>query len=155
MKRLIYALPILISLTFVSCSEQAPSEKPKEVKPIVEKPLLEREPVVNDYFEIMNEIIDEYMNVTETVLNTLEKLDKKELDYMETLTSTQDLLVSWNKLSELETSFEKQEDLKTSIEKKLNARDIAEFTVMYSKTLERFNELSARIQESDLNKYLK
>lgn len=155
MKRLIYLLPILASLSFVSCSEDAPSEKPKKEKEAEVKPLIEREPVVKDYFETMNEVIEEYMNVTETTLNTLEKLDKNELGYVETLSATQDLLVSWNKLNELEASFENQEDLKTTIEKKLNAGDIAEFTAMYAKSMERFNELSKRIEESDLNKYLK
>lgn len=156
MKRLMYVLPLTLTMLTVSCSgKEAPegendaTEQQEEVKPLVE-----REPEVKDYLDITKEMVDEYVTVGENLLTTMEKLDAGELGMLESATAVQELLESWDAIDELSHSLEQQEGLKKSIEKKLNKKDMIEFTGMYLETIQRMDSLRQRIESSDLNKYL-
>ncbi len=151
----LFALPIFGLLLFTSCSEDAPAEDTgttEEEQPA--KPLVEREPEVKEYFEVMNGIIEEYLNVGETLLTSAEKLDAGDLGLIESATAIQDLLESWDALDELEESLGQQGTIKENIESKLNAKDALEFADMYNKSLQRVDSLAQRLDSLDLEKYL-
>lgn len=153
MKTVIYFLPLVLFIGMTSCSEDAQKEVKTEKKEPL-KPLVERDPEVKDYFESMNEMIDEYIVVGETVLTTLEKLDSGKLGYLETAATVQGLLENWQTIDTLQVRINAQEDLKGLIEERLNPKDLAEFAAMYTKTQSRFNEFLMRLEGSDLKKYI-
>ncbi len=155
MKKLWIAFPMVAVLILGACTEDAP-EKVKEAPATVEAPLplIDRDADVKDYFETMNELVDEYVTLGETILNSLENLDSGKMGYLEMAAAGQDLLESWNKIDVITESIEAHEDLKTTIESKLNPKDVLEFTEMYEQTVARVTALSERIAASDLNKYL-
>ena len=146
--------PVMATLILASCSEEA-AEETNETTQEQQKPLIEREPEVKDYLETMNEMIDEYIGITETLLNTVEDLDAGELNYLESALAAQTVMESWEKLEELEESLEQQEGLQEQIEKRLNGEDIKEFAMMCTETLARLQEVEKRIENSSLQKYLK
>lgn len=143
----------MATLILASCSEEAPKETNETEQEV--KPLLEREPEVKDYIETLDEMVDEYIEITETLLTTVEDLDAGKLDYLASAVAVQTVMESWEALEELEESLEQQESLQDQIEKRLNAKDIQEFAGMVALKLEKMKEVEKRIEESSLNKYLK
>ena len=157
LRLLLLALPMFGLLLFTSCSDNADADgeaDAAEEKEVVEKPLEEREPEVKEYFEVMNGIIEEYLNAGETLISTAEKLDAGDLGLLESATAIQDLLEAWDSLDELEESLGQQGTIKENIEAKLNPKDALEFANMYSASLERMEELATRLDNLDLEKYL-
>lgn len=154
MRKLIYVLPIALTFTMMSCSENEAAENETPKAKVEEKPLIERNEEVKDYFETLNEMIDEYISVADNVLTAFEQLESGDIDVLKAVTVTQELLTSWENIEELNHSLSQQEDMKAVIEKKLNAKDITEFATMYGETVARIDSLNQRIQESDLNKYI-
>ena len=128
-------------------------EKTEEEKP--EKPLVEREPEVKEYFEVMNGMIEEYLNVGESLISLAEKLDSGDVGLLEYAGVAQELLESWDELDELEESLDQQGTIKENIEAKLNPKDALEFADMYTASLTRIDSLTQRIENLDLEKYLK
>lgn len=150
------AMPLFGLLLFTSCSEEAPAKEEEvtteETQPV--KPLVEREPDVKEYFEVMNGMIEEYLNVGETLMTTAENLESGDLGLLESATAIQNLLESWDELDELQESLGQQGTIKENIEAKLNAKDALEFADMYSASVQRIDSLTQRLQNMDLQKYL-
>lgn len=155
MKKILIALPMLGILAMTACTEEAPKKLEKEEKVVTPpKPLDERDTEVRDYFVTMNEIVDAYVTVGETVMTTVEQLESGKLGYLESAAAAQELLESWSKIEAINTSLEAHEDLKKTIEKKLNPKDVLEFTQQYGEVMERLKALTDRMAKSDLKKYL-
>ena len=154
MKKLIYILPLALTVTLFSCSNNENTEEETPKKEVEVKPLIERDEEVKDYFETLNDMIDEYINVADNILKAYEELESGDIDVLKAISVTQDLLTSWENIEELNHSLGQQEDMKSVIEKKLNAKDVMEFTTMYSETIARIDSLNQRIQDSNLQKYI-
>jgi len=155
MKRILIALPMLGLLAISACSEDAPKTVAKEEKVITPpKPLIERDADVRDYFDTMNEMIDAYIAVGETMLTTLEQLDSGKLGYLESAAAAQGLLESWSKIEAMTTEMQEHEDIKKTIESKLNPKDVLEFTQQFEDVMARLKALTDRMEESSLNKYI-
>lgn len=155
--RLVFvALPLLGMFLFTSCSEDAASDDSEVVveKEEEQKPLEEREPEVKAYFEVMNGIVEEYLNVGETLIAAAEKIDAGDLGLLESASAVQDLLGAWDALDELEESLGQQGTIKENIEAKLNPKDALEFAQMYTASIARMEELATRLDDLDLEKYL-
>jgi hypothetical protein len=155
LRLLLLALPMLTLLFTTSCSEDPADSKDdavEEEKPL--EPLVDREPEVKEYFKVMNNVIEEYLDAGETLISTMENLESGKLGLLESAAAVQDLMESWESIEELEGSLEKQGTVKENIEAKLNAKDMLEFKDMYSESITRMDELAKRIEDLDLTKYL-
>jgi hypothetical protein len=141
---------VLIGCSDSSSETEAAGTEKQEPK----KPLVEREPEVKAYFEVMNTIIDEYLTVGETVLNSVEKLDSGDLGLLESAAAVQELYESWEEIEELEKALEQQGTIKENIESKLTPKDMLEFKEMYQGSATRIEALVKRLEEVDYEKYL-
>lgn len=147
---------VCMVIALVGCSDSTTeTEKSKTEIQEEKKPLVEREPEVKAYFEVMNTIIEEYLTVGETVLNSVEKLDSGDLGLLESAAAVQELSESWEEIEELEKSLEQQGTIKENIESKLTPKDMLEFKEMYQNSAKRIEDLVKRLEEVDYKKYLK
>jgi len=153
---LFVALPLLSVFILTGCSEETPeTEEPKVEEEKPKEPLIEREPEVKEYFEVYNDVVDEYITVGETILSTVESLDSGDLGLLETAAAAQELYESWDKLEDLNKALEQQGTIKENIEANLNPKDILEFKNMYEESYNRVEDLIKRVEAIDYDKYLK
>jgi len=153
---LIIGLPLFAFVTLYSCSEDSSNkEETTKEKKEEQKPLVERNEDVKEYFEVLNDIIGEYMDVAETTLTILEKLDSGKLNVMDAAVASGELVESMSELEELNESLTQQGTIKENVEAKLNAKDLIKFNKMYSESLVRVDSLSARLDSLDIEAYLK
>ncbi len=154
---ILLALPMCALLVFTGCSSDETGGNDDETKTEEEKPkepLADRDPQVKEYFKVLNEVINEYLTVSETTLGIVEKLDEGELNLIDAASATAQLLESMDAIQELEESLEQQGTIKENIEKNLNAKDIMEFTEMYTESLSRMDSITKRLEEVDVTSYL-
>lgn len=151
---LFIGLPMIGIVLFTSCSEdKKDSEGAKTEKKESEKPLLERNADVKEYFEVLNKMINEYISVGETTLDIVEKLEHGKLGIMDAAVASGELVESMAQIEELNQSLAQQGTIKENVEAKLNAKDLAKFNAMYSESLARMDTLSKRLDSLDLNSY--
>ncbi len=156
---LLLAVPMCSMLVFTSCSSEDSSdnsgEKPNTEEEKPQEPLVDRDPQVKEYFRVLNDMINEYMDLGETTLEVVEKLDKGELNLLDAATATTALIESMDAIEELNESLAQQGTIKENIEKNLNAKDMLEFKDMYTESITRMDSISKRLEEVDVSKYLK
>ncbi|XOV68774.1 MAG: hypothetical protein ACFHU9_06250 [Fluviicola sp.] len=152
---LLIALPLCAAFVFTGCSsEEEDNSNDKAKTEETQKPLVERDPQVKEYFKVLNEVVNEYVTLGETTLDVVEKLEKAELSVLDGAAATAQLLESLNAIQELEETLEQQGTIKENVEKNLNAKDMLEFKEMYSETMARVDSLSKRLDNIDSAKYL-
>jgi hypothetical protein len=145
MKRILSLTVLLVLPLFYSCSGEPEQEKQVEE---VKKPLIEREPEVRQYFEVLDDMIDEYMLIAETFLDNAEKIESGDMGALESLSLIAKMGDSALKIQSLNEEMEKLDEKKTSIEEKLPTEDLQEFLLMYADNTAKFMELAKRIEES-------
>lgn len=149
-------LPLFAVLFTTSCADEASDEGKdpvEEQKPI--EPLIDREPEVKEYFKVTNELIEEYLNVGESILTVVEKFEEGKMGLAEGAAAGAELITAWESIDELSKSLEQQGTIKENIEASLNPKDALEFAEMYSESAARIEELSKRIEAIDVDTYLK
>lgn len=150
------ALPLCGTFLFTSCSNESEDtgEETKTEEEKTKEPLADRNPEVKEYFKVFNEVVNEYVTVSETTLGIVEKLESGDLNALDAISATSDLMKSIEKIEELNESLGQQGTIKENIEKNLNAADIAEFAEMYSESKARIDSVAAQLEEIDLSSYM-
>lgn len=153
---LLLAFPLCTMLILTGCSGEAPAtDETQTEEETPQKPLIEREPEVKEYFEVLNNVIEEYLTVGETILTSVEQLDSGDLGLLETAAAAQELYESWDKIEDLNKALEQQGTIKENVEANLNPKDMLEFKNMYEESYKRVEDLIKRVEEIDYEKYLK
>lgn len=148
-------LPVALVLMVSSCSSGSSEEVTKSEEEVTEKPLVEREPQVKEFFEVMNTMVDECFTLGETVLESVERLDAGKLGLLESAATLQELYESWDKIDEINASLKQQDRLKENLTAKLNPKDLLEFKGMYEASVARMDTIMKRLEAMDVEKYLK
>jgi len=146
MKKYFAFLPMFVLLIAASCSETTPKEEPKEEP---KKPLIEREPEVREYLEVVDELVNEYLTLGEAFLDKMEEVESGEMDIMANLQALSEMGESALKISELTEELQGLEQTKTELEGKLDAEDVIEFGLMFTDKMQRFHDLAKRVEASD------
>ena len=117
------------------------------------KPLLEREPEVRKYLEVVDELVDEYFTLGEHLLDDYAELEANTMDPFETLEAIGELAESVLEIETLTEEFNKIEDKKSKFEEKMDADDIIEFGLLFNDKMKRFYELSKRVENTDFTSF--
>ena len=149
MKKYVSFLPIFLLFIAFGCSEPAPV---KETKPVeTEKSLLEREPEVREYLEVVDEAVDKYLTVAEDFIDNYDKFEGGEMTTLEQLSMVAEMSDSYFEIMELNEELIKIEDKKSEVEGVLDGDDLTDFGVMVADKMVRYNELVARIDSTDFS----
>ena len=142
-----FLVPVLfLGLFILGCTQATPT-----------KPLIERNSEVKEYFEAVNELIDEYFNMIEQLMESAAEIDAKEKNGEEAsifdgFTMLTDMASSTLKIMRLAEKIEKMEVQQKEFEDDLSSQDFEEFLKIYTKTFERFYELAKKAEELEKNK---
>jgi len=120
--------------------------------PETQKPLLERNTEARAYFDVLEELVDEYYTLVETMLISAKEMKEKEasgeepsfFDGIKILGSMGESLL---KITELANEIEKTELQHLRFEQNLSREDFAEFMGIYEKMLQRFYDISKKAEE--------
>jgi Mg2+ and Co2+ transporter CorA len=153
MKKYLAVLPLFLLLIATSCTETDTPSDPKVEKEEQKKPLLEREPEVREYLEVVDELVDEYLTLGENLLDDYEELESGDMDTFEKFEAIGELAQSVLEIEELTGEFNKLNDKKSKCEEKLDADDIIEFGLLFNDKMERFYELSERVKNTDFSSF--
>lgn len=147
MKSKYFFVPVLfLGLFILGCTQAMPT-----------KPLIERNTEVKEYFEAVNELIDEYFDMLEKLMDSAAEIDAKEKNGEEAsifdgFTMLTDMASSTLKIVQLAEKIEKMEMQQKKFEDDLSSQDFEEFLKIYTKTFERFYELVKKAEELEKNK---
>lgn len=147
MKKFVALFPLIFLFVTISCSE-SPEKDVKSEEPIV-KPLIEREPEVREYFEVLDELLDEYVLAAEIFLDSYDKKVKGDIKVLEQIEALGELYESYSNVMELTDEFSELEIKRTDLERSLSEADIIEFGLKFSEKMVRYKELYKRIEETD------
>lgn len=147
MKFKIILVPTLfIALFILGCKQAIPT-----------KPLIERNKEVKEYFETVDELIDEYFNMLEKLMENAAELDAKEnngedASIVDGLSMLTDMAGSTLKIVQLAEKIEKMEVQQKHFEDNLSSVDFEEFLKIYTKTFQRFYDLAKKAEELENKK---
>lgn len=114
-------------------------------------PLVERNPEVRKYIDVLSELVDEYCILVEQTLVKAQEMEKKqeagEVGILDGIDMLSTVATSAIKIKNLSDEIEAMEVDKEKFEKELSAEDFKEFLGLYTKTLTRFYELAERAKE--------
>lgn len=150
MKKFLAVLPLFLLFVVTSCSEaETPTEEPKVEE---KKPLVEREPEVREYLDVVDELVGEYLTLGETFMDNMDKANAGDLSTIEKMQVLLGMSDTALKISELSAELELVDTSKSDLEKKLDADDVIEFGMILTEKMQRFNDLAKRIEEADYEK---
>lgn len=140
-------LPLtLLGILFLSACASEPPAPPV--------PLVERNPEVRKYINVLTELVDEYCSLVEKTLEQAAEMEKNAegdelsafLDGMDMLSGVATSLIKIKNLSDEIDSMEAQ---KAEFQKSLSPEDFKEFLGLYTNTLKRFYELAEKAEALD------
>lgn len=143
MKKLTFIPLLALSFILFNACKSEPAPPPA--------PLIERNPEVRKYMDVLSELVDEYCTLVEETITKAEEMDKKQESGEVTIFDGIDMLsgmaTSAMKIKNLSDEIESMEAEKAQFEKDLSPEDFKEFLTLYTKTLMRFYELAERAEK--------
>lgn len=120
-------------------------------------PLRERNEEVDEYFVVMEEVVDEYCNMIETMVVKAKEIEnnKKENEsasLSEGLGMLKDMGTSIFKIARLGAKMEKLQAQHPQFKKDLNEADFEEFSKIYTIMIDRFMDMAKKLEELEQNK---
>lgn len=116
-------------------------------------PLVERNPEVRKYIDVLSELVNEYCTLMQETIAKAKEMEEKQdageigiLDGIDMLSGAATSLI---KIKNLADEIESMEAQKADFEKNLSAEDFKEFLSLSGKSLACFYELAAQAEELD------
>jgi len=136
----------LLGILFLSACSSEPAAPPA--------PLVERNPEVRKYINVLTELVDEYCTLVEKTMEQAAEMDKSaEGDELSAFLNGMDMLsgvaTSLIKIKNLSDEINAMEAKKAQFQKDLSPEDFKEFLALYTNTLKRFYELAKKAEELD------
>ncbi|OFZ48134.1 MAG: hypothetical protein A3D92_04390 [Bacteroidetes bacterium RIFCSPHIGHO2_02_FULL_44_7] len=136
----------LLGILFLSACSSEPAAPPA--------PLIERNPEVRKYIDVLTELVDEYCTLVEKTIEQAAEMDKNaEGDDLSSFLNGMDMLsgvaTSLIKIKNLSGEINAMEAKKAEFQKNLSPEDFKEFLALYTNTLTRFYELAKKAEELD------
>lgn len=144
--KILPALFISMNFIFFSCNSTDPNA-----------PLIERNEEVKEYFATLEDIVDEYCNMVETMVHDAKAIEDKETNgeettFMDGLKMLENMGSSMFKMAELSEKIENMKDQHPEFEQKLTAADFKEFMGIYTKMIKRFYDMAKELDEMEKDK---
>ncbi len=137
-------LPILtfITLLITSCAIQ---DK--------DAPLRERNEEVDEYFVTMEDVVDEYCNLVEKMIDNAQELEANSAGESNSLSDglgfLKDMGASVFKIATLSSKMERLQKQEPQFQKSLNETDFEEFKAIYEHTIDRFIQMAEKLENKD------
>ncbi len=151
MKKYLVILPVFLLLVASSCSEAESTPESSVENEESKKPLLEREPDLKEYLDVLDVAVDEYLTLGENLLDHYESFEEGDMDTFEKIEAMAEISQSLLAIEELTTELGEMEETRSKLEKELDADDLLEFGLLFNDKMERINELSERISTTDFS----
>lgn len=120
-------------------------------------PLRERNEKVDEYFVTMEEVVDEYCNLVEKMVENAQELEanseKGETNSLsEGLSFLKDMGSSVFKIATLSSKMERLQKQEPEFQKALNETDFEEFKEIYEHIIDRFIQMANKLEKMDEKK---
>jgi Mg2+ and Co2+ transporter CorA len=120
-------------------------------------PLRERNEKVDEYFVTMEDVVDEYCNLVEKMIDNAQELEAssgegESSSLSEGLSFLKDMGTSVFKIASLTSKMEKLEKQEPEFQKTLNETDFEEFKVIYEHIIDRFIQMAEKLENSNEGK---
>ena len=120
-------------------------------------PLRERNEEVNEYFVTMEEVVDEYCNLVEKMVDNAQELEANSANgetssLSEGLGFLKDMGSSVFKIATLSSKMERLQKQEPEFQKALNETDFEEFKEIYEHIIDRFIQMAEKLEKVNENK---
>lgn len=120
-------------------------------------PLRERNEKVDEYFVTMEEVVDEYCNLVETMIDNAQELEASSANgesssLSEGLSFLKDMGTSVFKIATLSSKMERLQKQEPDFQKSLNETDFEEFKVIYEHIIDRFIQMAEKLEKMEEKK---
>ena len=120
-------------------------------------PLRERNEEVNEYFVTMEEVVDEYCNLVEKMVDNAQELEANSANgetssLSEGLGFLKDMGSSVFKIATLSSKMERLQKQEPEFQKALNETDFEEFKEIYEHIIDRFIQMAEKLEKMDEKK---